>query len=207
MSIFSNEAAEGIEESAPFAIFAEWLEEARASESTDPEACAMASTDADGCPNVRMLLVREVDERGFVFNTNLKSVKGVELHENPQAALCFHWKSLERQVRVRGRVSRVDGKETDAYFAMRPRGSRIGAWASKQSKPLEGRFALESRIAKYTARYALGEVPRPDWWGGFRLRPVYMEFWQAGERFRLHERVVFTREENEAKWSRKLLFP
>lgn len=207
MKIFDDGAAKEIEESVPFSIFAEWMEEARSSEVADPEACALASASAGGRPNVRMVLVREADERGFVFNTNLESVKGAELRENPQAALCFHWKSLERQVRACGRVSRVEGEETDAYFAMRLRGSQIGAWASKQSKPLEGRFALEARIAKYTALYAVGEVPRPDWWGGFRLRPVHMEFWQAGGRFRLHERVVFTREENETKWSRKLLFP
>ena len=206
MKIFDSGSMEEIQESVPFSIFAEWMEEARASENVDPEACALASTDASGLPNVRMVLIRQVDERGFVFNTNLESVKGRELRENPNAALCFHWKSLERQIRVRGSIARVSDEETDAYFSQRPRESRVGAWASKQSRPLQGRFELEKRVAKYVARYAIEEVPRPAWWGGFRLFPVYMEFWR-NRRFRLHDRVVFTRGKGETSWKRELLFP
>ena len=206
MKIFDSGSMEEIQESVPFSVFMEWMEEARSSESVDPEACALASVDASGMPNVRMVLVRQVDERGFVFNTNIESVKGRELRENPNAALCFHWKSLERQIRVRGSIARVSHEETDAYFSQRPRESRVGAWASKQSRPLQGRFELEKRVAKYVARYAIGEVPRPAWWGGFRLFPVYMEFWR-NRRFRLHDRVVFTRGKGEISWKRELLFP
>lgn len=194
------------EEGEPFALFSRWMEEAREAESSDPEACALASADARGLPNVRMVLVRHADIRGFVFYTNLESVKGGELKENPYAALCFHWKSLQRQVRVRGSVSSVTNEEADAYFASRPRGSRIGAWASMQSRPLEGRFALEKRVGEFGVRYAAGEIPRPSFWSGFRLFPSYMEFWRQGM-FRLHDRLTFRRDGEKTSWRKEMLFP
>src|SRR6185503_11290168 len=156
----------------PFALFAAWLADAEQSEPVDPNAMALATVDAGGMPNVRMVLLKGHGEDGFVFYTNLESAKGAELAANPKAALCFYWKSLNRQVRVRGPVEPVAIDEADAYFASRPRGSRIGAWASAQSRPLESRFALEKAVAAYTARYAVGDVPRPPHWSGFRLIPT-----------------------------------
>lgn len=203
---FSSLVGEDGNDEEPFALFSAWMEEARRAENIDPEACALASTDAQGLPNVRMVLVRNADIRGFVFHTNLKSVKGEELRTNPNAALCFHWKSLQRQVRVRGKVSLLLDKEADAYFASRPRGSRIGAWASMQSQPLEGRFELEKRVAEYSVRYGVGEIPRPSFWSGFRLYPSYIEFWRQGM-FRLHERLVFRRYGEERSWRKEMLFP
>ena len=194
------------DEEEPFALFREWMQEAQAAESADPEACALASADAEGMPNVRMVLVRRADRRGFVFYTNLDSVKGEELRANPHAALCFHWKSLERQVRVRGPVRQVPDTEADAYFASRPRGSRIGAWASQQSRPMQGRSALEKRVAEYGARYGVGEVPRPPFWSGFRLHPLHIEFWRQGE-FRLHDRLAYRRGAQETAWKKQKLFP
>ena len=194
------------DEDEPFALFAAWMQEARVAESADAEACALASADAGGAPNVRMVLVRGADRRGFVFYTNLDSVKGAELRENPRAALCFHWKSLGRQVRVRGTVQPVSGEEADAYFASRPRGSRIGAWASKQSRPMPERLALEKRVAEYGLRYGVGEVPRPPFWSGFRLHPLHIEFWREG-RFRLHDRLVYRRAAGESDWRKEKLFP
>ena len=190
----------------PFALFDTWFAEAAKSEVNDPNAMALATVDADGLPDVRMVLLKGADPAGFVFYTNKESAKGTELAGNPKAAVVFHWKSLQRQVRVRGPVERVTDAEADAYFASRARDSRIGAWASQQSRPLESRFALEKAVAYHAARFAVGEVPRPPHWTGFRIRPVYMEFWQNGL-FRLHDRVVFRRPAPEGDWNRQRLYP
>lgn len=190
----------------PFALFEAWMAEARRTEPEDPNAMALATADAEGRPNVRMVLLKEADERGFVFYTNTESNKGRELEGRPHAALCLHWKSLRRQVRVRGPVSRVEDHEADAYFASRARDSRIGAWASRQSRPLESRFALEKAVAAQVARFALGEVPRPPHWTGFRVAPVSIEFW-ADRPFRLHDRVHFTRDEPSGPWRKARLYP
>jgi pyridoxamine 5'-phosphate oxidase len=190
----------------PFALFAEWLADAERSEPNDPTAMALATVDSAGLPNVRMVLLKGFDERGFVFYTNVESAKGVELTGSGKAALCFHWKSLRRQVRVRGPVEPVSDSESDAYFHSRPRDSRIGAWASKQSRPLESRFALEKAVAAYAARYAIGEIPRPPYWSGFRVMPLSIEFWQDRP-FRLHDRVKFERPSPTARWAQTRLYP
>jgi pyridoxamine 5'-phosphate oxidase len=190
----------------PFALFGGWFTEAEASEPNDPNAMALATVAADGMPSVRMVLLKGFDETGFVFFTNLESRKGEQLKANPKAALCFHWKTLQRSVRVEGLVTPVSPAEADAYFATRPRSSRIGAWASKQSRPLASRFDLERRIAEYTARFGLGEVPRPPFWSGFRLAPLRIEFWKNGA-FRLHDRLVFTRADLAEGWTIERLFP
>jgi len=190
----------------PFALFGAWFTEAEASEPNDPNAMALAAVAADGMPSVRMVLLKGFDETGFVFFTNLESRKGEQLKANPKAALCFHWKTLQRSVRVEGSVTPVSPAEADAYFATRARSSRIGAWASKQSRPLASRFDLERRIAEYTARFGLGEVPRPPFWSGFRLAPLRIEFWKNGA-FRLHDRLVFTRADLAEGWTIERLFP
>jgi pyridoxamine 5'-phosphate oxidase len=159
---------------------------------------------ADGMPNVRMVLLKGFDERGFVFYTNFESQKGHEILGSMKAAMCFHWKSLRRQVRVRGPVEQVSDAEADEYYASRPRGSRIGAWASKQSRPLEGRYALEKAVAEYTAKHAVGDIPRPEHWSGFRILPQSIEFWHDRP-FRLHDRVVFTRTRDD--WDKTRLYP
>lgn len=188
----------------PFSLFAEWLAEATKSEPSDPNAAALATVDRSGMPDVRMVLVKGVDAAGFVFYTNLTSRKGEELADNPKAALCFHWKSLRRQVRVRGDVSPVSASEADAYFATRARLARIGAWASTQSRPLESRLALEKAVARETVRFVVGEIPRPPHWSGFRIAPVEIEFWRDGA-FRLHERLRFSRAA--AGWDAAMLYP
>lgn len=190
----------------PFALFEQWLEEARAKEINDPEAMAIATVDPDGLPNVRMVLLKAFDERGPVFYTNAESAKGRELLTAGKAAALFHWKSLRRQVRIRGLVETVAEEQSDAYFASRPRDSRIGAWASQQSRPLESRFALEKAVAKFAAKYAVGDVPRPPYWMGFRIRPVQFEFW-SDRPFRLHERIDFRRDAPEGDWRKQRLYP
>jgi pyridoxamine 5'-phosphate oxidase len=188
----------------PFALFGEWLDEAAAAEPNDPNAMALATVDADGLPDVRMVLLKGFDARGFTFFTNYESAKGREILAHPKAAAVLHWKSLRRQVRLRGPVSEVSAAEADEYFATRSRGSRLGAWASQQSRPLESRFALEKAVAKVTARYPIGEIPRPAYWSGFRIAPVEIEFWKDGA-FRLHDRVRFTRTGD--GWTKLRLYP
>ena len=188
----------------PYRLFAEWLEDATASELNDPNALALATVDPDGLPNVRMVLLKGFDEHGFVFYTNYESNKGREILSSMKAAMCFHWKSLRRQVRVRGTIEKVSDEEADTYYASRARGSRIGAWASKQSRPLEGRFALEKAVAEYTAKFAIGSIPRPPYWSGFRLVPSSIEFWHDRQ-FRLHDRVVFEPDGDE--WKKTRLYP
>jgi pyridoxamine 5'-phosphate oxidase len=190
----------------PFRLFDSWFDEARRSEPTDPNAMALATVGEDGLPNVRMVLMKGVDAHGFVFYTNLDSQKGRELDAQGKAALNFHWKSLSRQVRVRGPVERVDAAEADAYFATRPRLAQIGAWASQQSAPLETRMAFEKSIARYTARYAVGAIPRPPNWSGYRVMPLVMEFWQ-NRPYRLHDRIEFRRSGAGAAWTRTRLYP
>jgi pyridoxamine 5'-phosphate oxidase len=188
----------------PIAAFNAWFEEAQASEPNDPNAMAMASLGEDGMPSVRMVLLKGVDEAGFVFYTNFESRKGRQLLAHPKAALLFHWKSRRRQVRIEGDVSQVSESEADAYFASRPRDARIGAWASDQSRPMKGRFELEKRVAQFATKYAIGEVPRPHQWSGFRVAPQLIEFWQDGK-FRLHDRLVYYREGG--AWRTERLFP
>jgi pyridoxamine 5'-phosphate oxidase len=190
----------------PLVQFAEWLKEAEKSEVNDPTGMALASVDAEGLPDVRMVLLKGYDARGFVFYTNFESAKGQELLANPKAALLFHWKSLRRQVRIRGDVSVVSEEEADAYFASRPRDSRIGAWASRQSRPLKGRGELVKEVARYALKYPIGTVPRPPQWSGFRVSPLQIEFWRDGA-FRLHDRLVYRREYADAPWRSEKLFP
>lgn len=194
------------EENEPFALFGSWLKDAEASELNDPNAVAVATVDENGLPNVRMVLLKDFDNRGFVFYTNFESQKGQEILGQKKAAMCFHWKSLRRQVRLRGEVEVVSDEEADAYYQSRPLGSRIGAWASRQSRPLEGRFALEKAVAEYTARYALGNVPRPPHWSGFRIKPTSIEFWHD-RKFRLHDRIEFRRETLDAPWHKVRMYP
>jgi len=188
----------------PFTLFQRLLEEARRREPEDAEAMALATADAAGRPSVRMVLLKEVERGGFVFYTNSESRKGRDLADNPVAALCFHWKSLGRQIRCEGGIERVSDDQADAYFASRPRDSRIGAWASRQSRPLEGPHALEKAVARFAARYALQAIPRPPHWGGYRLVAERIEFWKAGA-FRLHDRLVYIRAGE--RWTTEKLYP
>ncbi len=193
-------------ENEPFERFAEALALATESEPNDPTAMGVATVDPQGMPNLRMVLMKDFDLRGFVFYTNRQSAKGCELDASFKAAANFHWKSLRRQVRLRGEVEEVTLEESDAYFASRPRNSRIGAWASQQSQPMENRFALEKAVAVYAAKFGLGEVPRPPHWIGYRIKPVYIEFW-TDKPFRLHERIVYRRESPQGDWAVTRLFP
>ena len=190
----------------PYELFQEWLADATKSEPNDPNAMSLATVDEEGLPDVRMVLLKDADERGFVFYTNYESQKGQEILATMKAAVVFHWKSLRRQVRVRGTVEQVSDAEADAYFASRPKQSQIGAWASQQSRPLEGRFALETSVALYATKYALGSVPRPPQWSGFRIRPLAIEFWHDRP-FRLHDRIVFRRTSPDGGWTKTRLYP
>jgi len=188
----------------PFVLFETWLAEAGEKEPNDHNAMTLATVDADGAPDARMVLLKEVGPHGFVFFTNTESAKGLQLTANPAAALVFHWKSLRRQVRVRGPVTPVAHNEADDYFATRARTARIGAWASDQSRPLPTPHALEQRVAEFTLKFGLGDVPRPAHWSGFRLAPRTIEFWRDRP-FRLHERLVFTRAGE--GWTTARLYP
>jgi pyridoxamine 5'-phosphate oxidase len=190
----------------PLALFAAWMAEAVKSEPRDPNAMALATIGADGIPDLRMVLMKGFDQQGFVFYTNTGSQKGRELKADPKAALLFYWKTLNRQVRLRGPVETVTDAEADAYFATRPRGAQIGAWASKQSEPLESRLAFEKAIALYTAKFGIGAVPRPPHWSGYRIVPMAIEFWHDRP-FRLHDRIEFRRERPGAPWSKTRLYP
>jgi pyridoxamine 5'-phosphate oxidase len=191
----------------PLRLFAAWFEEAQRSEPSDASAMTLATVGVeDGLPNARMVLLKGFDERGFVFYTNLDSAKGHELTHVPKAALVFHWKSLSRQVRLRGDVEVVDAAEADAYFATRPRLAQIGAWASKQSAPLESRMAFEKAIALTMTKYAIGTVPRPPNWSGYRVKPLVMEFWHDRP-YRLHDRIEFRRATVSAPWTKTRLYP
>jgi pyridoxamine 5'-phosphate oxidase len=190
----------------PFALFGRWMAEAEASEPADPNAMGLATVDAEGMPNLRMVLLKGVDSQGFVFYTNCESAKGLELAASPKSALLFYWKSLNRQVRVRGPVTQVSDQEADVYFASRHRASRIGAWASSQSRPLASRAALVAAVAREAARFGVSDVPRPAYWPGYRVTPLEIEFWQAGT-FRLHDRIVFRRSSPDAPWVKTRLYP
>jgi pyridoxamine 5'-phosphate oxidase len=190
----------------PFGLFTAWLKDATASEPRDPTAMTLATVDADGAPNARMVLLKGLDERGFVFFTNRDSQKGRELDGHPSAALVFYWKSLNRQIRIRGPVEPVTEAEADAYFATRPKQAQIGAWASKQSSPLESRLAFEKAVALYAAKYAIGTVPRPPRWSGYRILPLLIEFWHDRP-FRLHDRIEFRRAALTAPWVKTRLYP
>ncbi len=190
----------------PFALVRLWLEEAAAGEINDPEAMALATVDADGLPDARMVLCKGVDARGLFFYSNAESAKGRELKAQPKAAALFHWKSLRRQARFRGAVDELTDAESDAYFASRPRGSQIGAWASQQSRPLASRAALEAAVEAYERRFGGGEVPRPGYWRGYRLEPIEVEFWRDRPS-RLHERLLFWRANPHSPWEKRLLYP
>ncbi|HTP94095.1 MAG TPA: pyridoxamine 5'-phosphate oxidase [Xanthobacteraceae bacterium] len=190
----------------PLRLFTAWFAEARKTEPVNPDAMTLATVGADGTPNARMVLMKAFDERGFVFYTNTDSVKGHELAEAPKAALTFYWKTLQRQVRARGSVEVVSKEEADSYFATRSRMAQIGAWASKQSSALESRLAFEKAVALYTAKFAIGTVPRPPYWSGYRVVPREIEFWQE-KPFRLHDRIAFTRADRGTPWTKTRLYP
>ena len=190
----------------PFELFQSWMKEAEASEPGDANAMALATADGQGIPNVRMVLLKGADARGFVFYSNAESIKGGELAANSHAAINFHWKSLRKVVRAQGTVTPVSEAEADAYFATRPKDSQIGAWASPQSRPMEGRFVFEKRIAEYALKYGIGKVPRPPYWKGWRITPLRIEFWRD-RAFRLHDRLVYARASDGEPWRTERLFP
>ena len=206
MTETGKQAPDFTAEDDPLVLFRRWMAEAEKTEPADPEAMAVATVDADGLPNVRMILLKGADERGFVFYTNCESAKGCELAANAKAALLLYWKSLGRQIRIRGPVEPTTEAEADTYFATRHRDSRIGAWASSQSRPLASRAALEAGVARYVKEFEKGDVPRPAYWRGYRLRPVEIEFWQSGA-FRLHDRIVFRRHAPDGPWTKTRLYP
>jgi len=201
-----EDAVSEIEFKKPFAEFKTWLDEAWKTEPSDAHAMTLATVDEAGRPAARIVLLKGVDGRGFVFYTNTESRKGQHLRAHTKGALLFHWKSLRRQIRLEGPVSETTPEEADAYFATRARGSQIGAWASDQSRPLQSRFALEKRVAEFTARHVIGTVPRPPYWSGFRLQPSLIEFWQDGA-FRLHDRLEYRRATPDAAWTTRTLYP
>ncbi len=190
----------------PLSLFAEWYAEAQNAGLSEPTAVALATADAEGRPSLRMVLLKSFDTRGFVFYTNAESRKGRELAANPHAALCFYWPPLKRQVRIEGATEKISGAESDAYFASRARDSQLGAWASKQSRPLPSRHALEKEVARYALKFGIGAIPRPDHWGGNRIIPRRMEFWRHGIA-RMHERLVYERADAEGAWRTMRLFP
>jgi pyridoxamine 5'-phosphate oxidase len=190
----------------PEALFSAWYDEAERIEINDANAMTLATVDASGMPNARIMLLKGMDARGFVIYTNYESAKGQELLANPKAALCFHWKSLRRQVRVRGTVEQVTAVEADAYYATRPMGSRIGAWASQQSRPLGSREELKEAVARFEKEFEGMSPRRPRYWSGFRVVPSRIEFWQDRP-FRLHDRIAFTRENADAPWTKTRLYP
>lgn len=202
----AGDGADSMQGSDPVTIFADWLGAARKSEPHDANAMTLATVDSDGLPDARMVLLKDFGADGFVFYTNAQSAKGRQLAADPRAALCFHWKSLRRQVRVRGAVSDVSDAEADAYFASRARDARIGAWASQQSDTVESREALKQAVAQAAEKFAGTDVPRPPYWNGFRLSPVQIEFWRDGK-FRLHDRIEFRRDDAKNAWSRRRLYP
>jgi pyridoxamine 5'-phosphate oxidase len=197
----------GLKNRDPYEIFKSWLDKASRHETNNPNAMTLATCGKDGRPSARMVLLKDISADGFTFYTNLDSPKSHQLIENPFAALLFHWKTLNRQVRLEGAVEQVSDAEADAYFATRPRASQLGAWASHQSQPLDGWGELEKRVAMYTAKFHVGEVPRPEFWSGFRLHPERFEFWKEGN-FRLHKRFVFTPSDGGTKkWDAQQVFP
>jgi pyridoxamine 5'-phosphate oxidase len=193
-------------ENEPFQLFERWFKEAKEKEPRDPNAMALSTVDAQGFPDVRMVLLKAADPHGFVFYTNAESAKGRQLEANARAAIVLYWKSLNRQIRARGIIEQVSDAEADAYFQSRDRGARLGAWASEQSRPLPDRLALEKRIAEFALKYGVGEVPRPAHWRGYRLKPLAIEFWRDRP-FRLHDRLVFTRDDPATQWSKNRLYP
>ncbi|MFY0610327.1 MAG: pyridoxamine 5'-phosphate oxidase [Hyphomicrobiaceae bacterium] len=190
----------------PLDLFSDWFQDANESEVNDPNAVALATVDEDGMPNVRIVLLKDYDVEGFVFYTNLESAKGREVLATGKSAMCFHWKSRQRQVRIRGTTELVNDEQADEYFNSRPGQSRIGAWASQQSRPMTGRRDLLQAIARFGVKYAVGQIPRPNYWAGVRLKPLSIEFWQAGE-FRLHHRIDYRRKGIGCPWEQSILFP